>query len=96
MSTVLLSALLVWDTLASLVLFCLMGVDKRRAQREQWRIRERTLFLWAILGGGAGGWLGMRVFHHKTLHRRFRFGFPALTLTHAALLLWLSYFLLCH
>ena len=25
-----------------------------------------------------GGTLGMRVFHHKTKHKEFRFGFPAL------------------
>ena len=42
------------------------------------RVPERTLFLLAILGGSVGALLGMRVFHHKTLHRAFRFGIPAI------------------
>ena len=40
------------------------------------RIPERNLFLGAIAGGSLGALLGMRVFHHKTLHRSFRIGIP--------------------
>ena len=75
--------------LLSLLSFTLMGVDKARAQRKEWRIPERTLLLTALLGGAAGGWLGMRVFHHKTRHWYFRFGLPALFLLHLALLILL-------
>ena len=82
-------ALLIWYALACVVLFVLMGLDKGKAKRERWRVSETTLFAWALLGGAAGGWLGMRVFHHKTLHAKFRFAFPLLTLAHAAVLLWL-------
>ena len=32
----------------------------------------------AILGGSVGALLGMRVWRHKTLHRTFRFGIPAI------------------
>lgn len=39
---------------------------------------EKTLFLLSILGGSIGALLGMRVFHHKTLHRSFRYGIPAI------------------
>ena len=83
-------ALLIWYALSGFVLFALMGLDKGKAKRERWRVSETTLFAWALLGGAAGGWLGMRVFHHKTLHFRFRYGFPLLTLAHAAVLLWLA------
>lgn len=58
--------------------FVLMGVDKRRAKRDQWRISEKTLFLPPLLGGTVGAILGMRVFHHKTKHWYFRYGLPAL------------------
>lgn len=81
--------LLVWMLTASLVAFVLMGVDKRRARGERWRIRERTLFLPVLLGGGLGGTLGMALFHHKTRHWYFRFGFPLLLLLQLAALLWL-------
>ncbi len=65
--------------------FCLMGVDKRRAKRNAWRIPERTLFLFAALMGGIGGTAGMFFFRHKTKHWTFRIGFPALALLQIAL-----------
>ena len=53
---------------ASLVSFAMMGIDKALAKKGLRRIRERTLFLTVLLGGGVGGMLGMKVFRHKTLH----------------------------
>ena len=69
-----------WGELAlmSLTLFVLMGVDKRRARKGRWRVRERTLFVLALLGGACGGTLGMFLFHHKTRHWTFRLSFPIL------------------
>ncbi len=55
----------------SLITLFLYGIDKRSARRSRRRIRERTLFLFAILGGAAGALLGMRLFHHKTKHTYF-------------------------
>ena len=69
--------------------FCLMGADKRRARRGTWRFSEKALFLPAVLGGALGGLLGMRVFHHKTRHWYFRFGFPPLLALQLALGVWL-------
>ena len=51
----------------NLVLFVMMGVDKVRAKRGEWRIREATLAAVALLGGGIGGFAGMKLFHHKTV-----------------------------
>ena len=75
--------------IVNLIAFVAMGVDKRRARRHQWRIRERTLLLLAALGGSLGAWAGMAVFRHKTRHNRFRFGVPALLLAQLALAIWL-------
>lgn len=75
---------IIYVGLMSLILFIMMGADKRRAVRGARRTPERRLFLVALIGGAAGGWLGMRVFHHKTRHWSFRLGFPALALLHAA------------
>lgn len=50
----------------NIVLFVLMAVDKVKARRNEWRIKEATLFICALLGGGIGGFLGMKLFHHKT------------------------------
>lgn len=75
----------------NLLAFAVFGIDKRRAgKRGARRIPERTLFLLAGLGGSVGALLGMRIWHHKTLHRSFRYGIPAILA--AQLLL---FFLLC-
>lgn len=78
--------LLLWLGLASLLLFGMMGADKKKAKRGQWRISEKTLFLVAICGGAVGGTLGMQYFHHKTKHRLFQLGFPFLAILHILLL----------
>lgn len=66
--------------------FAAFGVDKRRARRGEWRVSERTLFLLALLGGSLGAVCGMCAFHHKTKHRYFLWGLPAILLAHCALL----------
>ncbi|MEA4933664.1 MAG: DUF1294 domain-containing protein [Lawsonibacter sp.] len=82
--------LLKWYLLAvNLCAFVLMGVDKRRARRGAWRVSEKSLFLPALLGGAFGGVLGMGMFHHKTRHWYFRFGFPLLLLLQLVLEIWL-------
>ena len=78
-----------WLAGVNLTAFVLMGVDKRRARRGRWRIPEKTLFLFPLLGGALGGTLGMRCFRHKTKHWYFRFGFPALALLQLAGGIWL-------
>ena len=47
------------------------SLDKRRAKRGLWRIRESVLLAVSWLMGGLGAWLGMRLFRHKTQKRRF-------------------------
>lgn len=59
--------------LMSAITFFLYGIDKRRARSGRRRIPERTLFLFAFLGGAAGALVGMRLFHHKTKHTYFYF-----------------------
>ena len=77
--------------LINLAAFFVMGADKRRARRGDWRISEKALFLPAVLGGALGGVLGMRVFRHKTKHWYFQFGFPVLLLMQGILLGWTVY-----
>lgn len=82
-----------WLLLTNAAAFVLFGIDKRRAKRNRWRISERTLFLFPLLGGTLGAILGMHFFHHKTLHKRFRFGLPAILALQIALCLLLRYLL---
>nr|WP_106780345.1 DUF1294 domain-containing protein [Lysinibacillus timonensis] len=71
-------ALLAFIILESMILLVLMGIDKSKAKKREWRISERTLFTIAIFGGACGGVLGMYLFRHKTKHNSFAFGFPLL------------------
>lgn len=67
----------------------LMWFDKRRARSGGRRIRERTLFLSALLGGSPGALLGMWMFRHKTKHWYFVWGMPLILLAQAVLcILW--------
>lgn len=70
--------IILYVVVINLVGFALMGVDKHRARRHQWRIPEKTLFLTALLGGSLGGILGMYTFRHKTKHWYFVVGFPVI------------------
>lgn len=65
------------------------ALDKWKAKHHAWRIRERTLFLVALLGGGFGVWAGMYLFRHKTKHWYFVWGIPLLTCLVYGLLGWL-------
>ncbi len=56
--------------------FILPAVDKRRAKKDKWRIKESTLFLVSALGGSVAMYISMRLFHHKTKHKRFMIGIP--------------------
>ncbi|MBQ2901077.1 MAG: DUF1294 domain-containing protein [Agathobacter sp.] len=71
---------LIFMVFMSMVGFCAMGIDKAKAKANAWRIPEKTLFGIAFAGGGAGIWLGMEVFRHKTKHWYFKYGAPAICL----------------
>ena len=56
--------------------FVLMLVDKWKAKKNRWRVRESTLLLVAALGGSVGSLAGMYLFRHKTQHLKFTLGIP--------------------
>ena len=75
-----------WLAAVNIAAFFLMWLDKRRAKRRgARRIRERTLFLSALLGGSAGAAAGMWIFRHKTKHWYFWAGFWGLLLVQTGL-----------
>ena len=84
---ILLVWLLVWNTAA----FLMMGIDKRRAKKGKYRIPEKTLFLSAILGGTPGAMAGMNFFRHKTKHKAFVIGMPAIFIFQALIAFILTY-----
>ncbi len=78
--------LTIYLLLVNVAAFLAFGEDKRRAKRREWRIPEATLMGLAAAGGSLGALAGMRFFHHKTRHRKFTAGVPALLIAQIALL----------
>ena len=70
----------------NIVTFIVYGIDKVKAMKGKWRISEATLLLLAIIGGSVGAWLGMKTWHHKTMHKKFKYGLPLILLAQIALI----------
>ena len=85
----------------NVVTFFMYGIDKWKAKKSKWRIREAALLGLAVLGGSIGAWLGMQVWHHKTQHKggnrdidnivggyQFKYGVPAIIIVQLALIVY--------
>ena len=69
--------------------FILFGLDKNKAKKGKWRISEATLLMMAAIGGSLGAWAGMRLWHHKTMHKKFKYGIPIIIILQVALVVYL-------
>ena len=69
--------------------FLLYGIDKYKAKKNKWRISEATLLTMAAIGGSIGAWAGMRLWHHKTMHKKFKYGIPVIIIMQIALAVYL-------
>ena len=69
--------------------FFLYGIDKYKARKGRWRISEATLLMMAVIGGSIGAWSGMRLWHHKTMHKKFKYGIPIIIILQVALAVYL-------
>ena len=76
----------------NVVTFFLYGIDKWKARRDKWRIEEATLLWWAAFGGSIGALLGMKAWHHKTLHKKFTIGVPAILMAQIAIVGVIMYY----
>jgi len=72
--------------------FCSMGVDKKKAENGEWRIKEKSLFTIAVCGGSFGSIAGMQIFRHKTKHKSFVWGMPVILLCQLALATYFIFF----
>ena len=71
----------------------LFGIDKWKAKHDKWRISEATLLSVTAIGGSIGAWVGMKVWHHKTMHKKFKYGIPLVMVLQFSLLLFTLYWL---
>ena len=73
----------------NVITFVVYGIDKLKAKKGKWRVPETTLLLLAIIGGSVGAWCGVKVWHHKTMHAKFKYGIPLIMAMQAGLLVCL-------
>lgn len=86
-------AVIYYLVIINIITFLVYGIDKWKARKSLWRIREASLLMLAVLGGSIGAWLGMKVWHHKTQHKKFRYGIPAIIIFQIAVI---GYFFYLH
>ena len=92
---------LIYLVAINIVTFFMYGIDKwrstsgrllptgrKKAKNSKWRIRETALLGLAVLGGSIGAWLGMKVWRHKTQHKKFKYGVPAIIIVQLALIVY--------
>ena len=75
--------------IVNVLAFIIYGFDKYQARKAGRRIPEATLLIWAGIGGSIGAWMGMKLWHHKTLHKKFKYGIPAIIILQIALAAYL-------
>ena len=80
------NALIYYLMVINIVTFLVYGIDKIKAKQGSWRISEATLLIFAVIGGSIGALLGMQVWHHKTMHKKFKYGLPLILLGQIALI----------
>ena len=84
------NALLYYLIVFNVVTFLIYGIDKWKAKQGSWRISEATLLILAVIGGSIGALLGMKVWHHKTMHKKFKYGLPLILIIQIILIGYLS------
>ncbi len=81
---------LYYIVIINILTFIVYGIDKLKAKKGKWRIPESTLLLLAIIGGSIGAWFGMKVWHHKTMHKEFKYGVPLIIIIQFSVFLYLN------
>ena len=84
------NALLYYLIVINVVTFLVYGIDKWKAKQGSWRISEATLLVLAVIGGSIGALLGMKVWRHKTQHKKFKYGVPTLLIIQIIIIGYLS------
>ena len=68
--------IVIYLVIINVMTFIVYALDKWKAKKSKWRIRESTLLGLAAIGGSIGALLAMKILRHKTLHNQFRYGVP--------------------
>ena len=73
----------------NVITLMMYGIDKWKVKHSKWRIPEATLLIMAAVGGSIGAWMGIKLFHHKTLHKKVKYGVPGIFLIQLGIILFI-------
>jgi uncharacterized membrane protein YsdA (DUF1294 family)/cold shock CspA family protein len=73
----------------SAVAFLAYAFDKSAARKDQWRTRESTLHLFALVGGWPGALAAQRLLRHKSKKQSFQIMFWVTVVLNCSALAWL-------
>ncbi len=79
-------ALYIYYISVNIFLLVLMGYDKLCARLDKRRIKESSLLMLSLLGGGLGGLAGMLLFRHKIRKHYFAVCFILSVITHGIII----------
>jgi uncharacterized membrane protein YsdA (DUF1294 family) len=82
--------IIIWYfAIINVIAIAVYGWDKLCAIQHRWRVPEKTLLAIAVVGGSLGALFAMSLFHHKTLHLKFKYGVPVILMLQVTGLVWL-------
>ncbi|MBR4097475.1 MAG: DUF1294 domain-containing protein [Oscillospiraceae bacterium] len=79
-------AVIVYVAVISIISVIMTIKDKSCAKKGKWRVPEKTLFILSALGGSVAMYITMKTIRHKTQHKRFMIGIPAIMVVQAILI----------
>lgn len=91
MQKIILSALLIYFVVINIVAIAITISDKNKAKKGKWRIKESTLLLVSALGGSVAMYITMKKIRHKTRHKKFMIGIPAIIAAQVLILGFIIY-----
>lgn len=80
---------IIYLIIINMIGFLVMLIDKQKAKHGSWRIKEATIFLITLLGGGIGTIAGMYMFRHKTKKLKFTVGLPVILIIEVILVIYI-------
>ena len=83
--------IIIYLVAVNIITFLAMFIDKKKAEKGAWRIKESTLLTLSLIGGSIGGIAGMYTFRHKTKKARFWLGMPVILVLQIALVIYFIY-----
>ena len=83
--------LVIYLIIVNIGTFILYGADKKKAEKDKYRIPESSLLFYSVIGGAFGAFLGMRIFHHKTKKKKFTIGMPLIVILEILIIIYFKF-----